>query len=69
MAYVLLVIPNILKVAGINSQGLIGDAAQGLSIASDPMIASLFAATCIISAYGTCLWHSMPNCHLRLHQV
>ena len=53
MAYVLLVIPNILKVAGINSQGLIGDAAQGLSIASDPMIASLFAATCIISAYGT----------------
>lgn len=53
MAYVLLVIPNILKVAGINSQGLVGDAALSLSIASDPMIASLFAATCIISAYGT----------------
>lgn len=53
MAYVLLVIPNILKVAGMNSQGLVGDAALGLSIASDPVIASLFAATCIISAYGT----------------
>lgn len=53
MAYVLLVIPNILKVAGINAQGLVGDAALGLSIATDPVIASIFAATCIISAYGT----------------
>jgi len=53
MAYVLLVIPNILKVAGINSQGLIGDAAAGLSMTNDPVIASIFAATCLISAYGT----------------
>lgn len=53
MAYVLLVIPNILKVAGMNSQGLVGDAAQGISMMSDPIVASLFAATCIISAYGT----------------
>lgn len=53
MAYVLLVIPNILKVAGINAQGLVGDAAAGLSMTNDPVIASIFAATCIISAYGT----------------
>ncbi len=53
MAYVLLVIPNILKVAGINSQGLVGDAAAGLTMANDPVIASIFAATCLISAYGT----------------
>ncbi len=53
MAYVLLVIPNILKVAGINSQGLIGDAAATLTMTNDPVIASIFAATCLISAYGT----------------
>ena len=53
MAYVLLVIPNILKVAGINAQGLVGDAAAGLNMVNDPLIASIFVATCLISAYGT----------------
>ncbi len=53
MAYVLLVIPNILKVAGMNSAGVVGDAASGLTIFNDPVIASIFAATCLISAYGT----------------
>lgn len=53
MAYVLLVIPNILKVAGMNAAGLKGDEALGLSILNDPIIASIFAGTCLISAYGT----------------
>jgi len=53
MAYVLLVIPNILKVAGMNSQGLLGDAAAGFTIFNDPVVASIFAATALISAYGT----------------
>ena len=53
MAYVLLVIPNLLKVAGMNSEGVVGDAAAGFTIFNDPVVASIFAATCIISAYGT----------------
>ena len=53
MAYVLLVIPNLLKVAGLNAAGVVGDAASGFTIFNDPVVASIFAATCLISAYGT----------------
>lgn len=53
MAYVLLVIPNLLKAAGMNVPGLLGDAANGLTIFNDPIVGALFTATCLISAYGT----------------
>lgn len=53
MAYVLLVIPNLLKAAGINSAGAVGDAANGFTIFNDPVVGALFTATCLISAYGT----------------
>lgn len=53
MAYVLLVIPNLLKAAGLNAAGVVGDAASQFTIFNDPVVASIFAATCLISAYGT----------------
>lgn len=52
-AYALLVIPNILKMGGMNAQNLTGDAAAMLTMANDPVIASAFASVCISSALGT----------------
>lgn len=52
-AYALLVIPNILKVGGMNSLGLKGDAAMNLTMAQDPIISSAFASVCIAAAVGT----------------
>lgn len=52
-AYALLVIPNILKVGGMNALGVKGDAAEILNIASDPVIASAFASVCISAALAT----------------
>lgn len=53
VAYVLLVIPNTLKFSGMNSAGLAGDVAAGLTMLNDPIIGSAFASTCIASAIGT----------------
>ncbi|MFD3155901.1 NCS2 family permease [Haloimpatiens sp. FM7330] len=53
VAYVLLVIPNILKFGGMNAAGVKGDAAGILTIANDPVVASAFAGTCLASALGT----------------
>lgn len=55
MAYIIFVNPNILMQAGMNSQGLFGDAAvkAGLSAINDPVVASVFGATCIAAAIGT----------------
>lgn len=61
MAYALLVIPNILKYSGMNSSGLIGDAAENLSILNDPIIASAFTATCLASAFGTLIMALYAN--------
>lgn len=55
MAYIIFVNPGILMQAGMNTQGLLGEAAvkAGLSALTDPMVASVFAATCISAAVGT----------------
>ncbi|WP_186430788.1 NCS2 family permease [Clostridium sp. BSD9I1] len=55
MAYIIFVNPGILMQAGMNTQGLLGEAAvkAGLSALNDPMVASVFAATCISAAVGT----------------
>lgn len=55
MAYIIFVNPHILMQSGMNSQGLIGDAAvsAGLNAINDPVVASVFAATCIAAAVGT----------------
>lgn len=55
MAYIIFVNPHILMQSGMNSQGLLGDAAvsAGLNAINDPVVASVFAATCIAAAVGT----------------
>ena len=55
MAYIIFVNPSILMQSGMNSKGLVGDAAikAGLSAINDPVVASIFAATCIAAAVGT----------------
>jgi adenine/guanine/hypoxanthine permease len=53
LGYALLVIPNVLKASGMNSQGLFGDAANGLSVLNDPVVGSIFTATCVIFLLAT----------------
>ncbi|WP_023625430.1 NCS2 family permease [Clostridium tyrobutyricum] len=55
MAYIIFVNPSILMQAGMNARGLMGEAAvkAGLSAINDPVVASVFAATCIAAAIGT----------------
>jgi len=55
MAYIIFVNPGILMQAGMNAQGLVGDAAvkAGISAINDPVVASVFGATCIAAAVGT----------------
>ncbi|MGL5477875.1 MAG: NCS2 family permease [Clostridium sp.] len=60
-AYALLVIPNILKMGGMNAQGLKGDAALNLSMSTDPIIASAFASVCIAAAVGTLIMALRAN--------
>lgn len=61
IAYALLVIPNILKIGGMNVAGLKGDAAAALSIGSDPIVASAFASTAIAAAIGTLIMAFYSN--------
>lgn len=61
MAYALLVIPNILKFSGMNSQNLKGDAAASLSALNDPVVASVFVGMCLTSAIGTILMGVYAN--------
>lgn len=61
MAYALLVIPNVLKFSGMNAAGLQGDAAASLNVLNDPVIASIFGATCIVSAIGTLIMALYAN--------
>ncbi|WP_411683032.1 NCS2 family permease [Clostridium thailandense] len=55
MAYIIFVNPSILMQSGMNAQGLMGDAAvkAGISAINDPVVASVFGATCIAAAIGT----------------
>ncbi|MGG5462024.1 NCS2 family permease [Clostridium sp. B9] len=60
-AYALLVIPNILKIGGMNSLGVKGDAAANLTMAGDPIIASAFASVCVAAAVGTLIMAFYAN--------
>lgn len=53
MAYIIFVNPNILKFAGMNAANLKGDGAAAFTALNDPVVASVFAATCIAAAVGT----------------
>lgn len=53
VAYIIFVNPNILKFAGMNIQSIKGEGAAAFSALNDPVVASVFAATCISAAIGT----------------
>lgn len=53
MAYIIFVNPNILKCAGMNSANAVGDAAAKFAVGSDPIVSSVFVATCLAAAVGT----------------
>lgn len=52
MAYIIFVNPNILRMAGMNAAGALGDQAVAFNAINDPVVASVFAATCISAALG-----------------
>ena len=61
MAYILFINPNILKMAGMNAEGALGDAAANFTTATDPVVASVFMATCISAAVGSILMGLFSN--------
>lgn len=61
MGYIIFVNPNILKLSGMNSAGLVGDAAAQLAVGSDPIVSSVFVATCIAAAVGTLIMGLYAN--------
>lgn len=61
MAYILFVNPNILKAAGMNAAGALGDAAAGFNTLNDHVVASVFMATCVAAAAGSILMGLLAN--------
>lgn len=61
LAYAILVIPNVLKAAGMNSQGLLGDAANELTVLNDPVVGAIFTSTCIVFTLATLLMGLYAN--------
>ena len=60
MAYIIFVNPSILKLAGMNQQGALGDAAAGIGF-EDPIVGAVFVATCIAAAIGTLVMGLFAN--------
>ncbi|RKD29041.1 NCS2 family permease [Thermohalobacter berrensis] len=60
MAYIIFVNPNILKLAGMNTQGALGDAAAKIGF-EDPIVGAVFVATCIAAAIGTFIMGFFAN--------
>ncbi|MBF0208778.1 MAG: NCS2 family permease, partial [Oligoflexia bacterium] len=61
MAYIIFVNPSILRMAGINSGHALGDMANKYTISNDPLVASVFTATCLSSAIGTLVMGIFAN--------
>lgn len=53
MAYIIFVNPNILRAAGMNAAGALGDAANAYNAFNDPVVGAELVATCLASAIGT----------------
>lgn len=53
MAYIIFVNPSILRMAGMNVGGVLGDAATKFNVGSDPIVSAVFVATCLAAAIGT----------------
>ncbi|WDV46206.1 NCS2 family permease [Clostridiaceae bacterium M8S5] len=60
MAYIIFVNPNVLKLAGMNSQGLLGDAAAKIGF-DDPVVGAIFVATCISAVIGCLIMGIFAN--------
>lgn len=60
MAYIIFVNPNVLKLAGMNEAGALGDAAAGIGF-EDPIVGSIFVATCVAGAIGTLIMGLYAN--------
>ena len=61
MAYIIFVNPNILKLAGMNSENVVGDAATKFSVGTDPVVSAVFVATCLAAAVGTLIMGFYAN--------
>lgn len=61
MAYIIFVNPNILKMAGMNSSGALGDLALPFTTMNDPVVAAVFTATCLSAAIGTLIMAFYAN--------
>jgi len=61
VAYIIFVNPNILRFAGMNLNGVKGDAAAAFNALNDPIVASVFTATCISAAIGTFIMSLYAN--------
>lgn len=61
MAYIIFVNPSILKMAGMNLEGALGDAAIPFNAFNDPVVGSVMAATCISAAIGTLIMGLYAN--------
>ncbi|MBU3214153.1 NCS2 family permease [Clostridium estertheticum] len=53
MAYIIIVNPNILRFSGMNLPGIKGEGAAAFTALNDPVVAAVFAATCLTAAIGT----------------
>jgi len=60
MAYIIFVNPNVLKLAGMNEAGALGDAAAGIGF-EDPIVGAIFVATCVAGAIGTLIMGLYAN--------
>jgi adenine/guanine/hypoxanthine permease len=61
MAYVIFINPTILRMAGMNATGALGDQAVVFNTINDPIVASVFVATCLSSAIGCFLVGAIAN--------
>ncbi|NMM62327.1 NCS2 family permease [Clostridium sp. P21] len=53
MAYIIFVNPSVLRIAGMNSGNVLGDAAAKYNVGTDPVVSAVFVATCLAAAVGT----------------
>lgn len=53
LAYAILVIPNVLKGAGMNSVGALGELANDLTVLNDPVVGAIFTSTCLMFTVAT----------------
>ncbi len=61
MAYIIFVNPSILKMAGMNAAGALGDAALPYNAFNDPVVGAVMVATCISAAIGTLMMGLYAN--------